>query len=113
MAGPKEIPEGFAHDRLAREAYLAGYSAAAEVAMSVPPPQPATNDRVPRLVALEERVRLIENNDTDRVTLLASCDRRATAALDGVNELRTKVGALEDVAHTPPCSACHSHGPGG
>ncbi len=94
MAGPKEIPESFAHDRLAREAYLAGYSAAAEVAMSVPPPPPAPNDLFRRLVALEDHVRLIENNDKDRAGLVASCDRRAVAALDGMNELRQNQEAL-------------------
>jgi uncharacterized membrane protein YdfJ with MMPL/SSD domain len=106
MAGPKEIPESFAHDRLAREAYLAGYSAAAEVAMSVPPPPPPPNDLLRRLVACEDRVRLLENNDADRVSLIGSCDKRAAAALDGMNELRTKVEALEDVAHDSPCAAC-------
>ena len=110
MEGPKEIPENFAHDRLAREAYLAGYSAAAEVAMSVPPPPPETNDLLGRLVSIENRLSLIENNDADRVALVASCDRRATASLDGVNELRTKVEALEDVAHDSPCGACKGTG---
>jgi len=83
---PKEIPDKFAHDPIAREAYLAGWSdCGARVMAQVPVEDPATSqvfdlgqvlDLGRRVAALEGQYRALAGDAADNAGLIRELQRK-------------------------------------